>query len=206
MIYLYKKFPREDILSIIKSEYPNHGMKRFSGFDGDVTEITHALTAQDLFGNDQLIFLSDIDRDIWNVIIDTFSSISDSTIVIWSEESFPVAFLKSMPKHSLQEYTEKKVSEKLNPFAIANQLSSGSSSGLWTTYQELLAEGQAPEALFGILWWKLKDIAKKKTTITPEFKKTLKTFLTSYSQARETGGELETGLEEVLLKLSRKDI
>lgn len=206
MIYLYKKFPREDILSIIKSEYPHHDMIRFNRFDGDTTEITHALTAQNLFGNDQLIFLSDIDRDLWNRIIDTLSSISESTTVVWSEDSFPVVFLKSMPNHQLQEYTEKKVFEKLNPFAITNQLSSGSSSGLWTTYQELLAENQAPEALFGILWWKLKDIAKKKPAITPEFKRTLKTFLTTYSQARETGGELETGLEEILLKLSRKDL
>jgi hypothetical protein len=206
MIYLYKKFPREDILSIIQSEFPNRDMVRFSGFEGDATEITHALTAQNLFGNDQLIFLSDIDRELWNDIINTLPSISEPTVVIWLEDSFPVAFLKSMPKHQLQEYTEKKTSEKSNPFAIANQLSSGSSSGLWMTYQELLAEGQAPEAIFGILWWKLKDIAKKKPTITPEFKKTLKTFLTTYSQARETGGELETGLEEVLLKLSRKDL
>jgi hypothetical protein len=70
----------------------------------------------------------------------------------------------------------------------------------------MTSENQAPEAIFGILWWKLKDLARKKQTINSEFKKTLKNFLSTYSSARETGGELETGLEELLLKLTKKDL
>lgn len=206
MIFLFKKFPREEVLSIISSQYPKHELVRFSDDYADPTEIIHALNSGNLFGTDQIIFLSDINRDFWNTIIDSFRYKPESTIVFWLEDSFPVAFLKNMPTYEMKEYQEKKSVEKSNPFAIANQLSSGSSSGLWTTYRSLLSENQAPEAIFGILWWKLKDLAKKKQTINPEFKKTLKNFLSTYSSARETGGELETGLEELLLKLTKKDL
>ena len=206
MIFLYKKFPRLEIIKKIQTDFPNHDLLRFSDFSGDVTEIAHALAADNLFGNSQVVFLSDIDRNLWDQVIAMLPQKAESTIVIWLEESFPVAFLKSMPEHQLQEYVEKKSSEKTNPFTIANHLPNGNAKDLWTTYQELTAEDQAPEALFGIIWWKLKDIAKRKTVITPEFKKTLKKFLTTYSQARETGGDLETGLEEVLLSISKKNL
>ena len=206
MITLYKKVARDTILADITKNYPDHDVTRFNGFDGDASEIIHALSSSDLFGNAKVVFLSDIDRELWNDIIKALHTITDSTIVIWSEDSFPVAFTKTMPLHDVVEQKEKTESAKSNPFNIANQLSSGSSSSLWTTYRSLIAEGHAPEALFGILWWKLKDIAKKKPSITPAFKQTLKRFLSTYSQARQTGGELETGLEEVLLKLSKNDL
>lgn len=69
MITLFKKVSREKILETITKKYPNHEMIRFNGFNGDVTEITQELVTGNLFGTDRLIFLSDINRDVWPEII-----------------------------------------------------------------------------------------------------------------------------------------
>ncbi len=210
MITLFKKVPREEVLETIAKKYPGYEVVRFGDTAIDVTEITQTLITDDLFGNSQLVFLSDINRDFWSDIISALKNISETKIVFWAEESFPVALTKGMPKHSTIDAKEKKHSsageQKINPFQIANQLPIGNGTTLWTTYQELLLQNQAPEAIFGILWWKLKDIAKGKKMITPAFKTTLKKFMSAYSSARETGGELETGIEKLLLSLSKKDL
>jgi DNA polymerase III delta subunit len=208
MITLYKKIPREKILETIAKKYADYDIVRFSGFSGDVTEIIHALSAEDLFGNKKLVFLSEIDRELWKDIIAALASISDDTIVLWLEDSFPVALTKGMPRHETVE--EKKAPSgggvSSNPFQIANELSTSNAKQLWATYQELVQEGNAPEAIFGIIWWKLKDIAKRKKALSDQFKKTLKQFLNAYSNARTTGGELETGLERELLQLSKEQL
>ncbi len=206
MITLFKKVPRDEIIETISKKFPNHELVRFNGFSGDVTEIKMAIESQSLFGGSRIVFLSDIDRELWSEIIKTFHYIPETTEIFWLEDSFPVALVKGIPEHKIIESKEKKITEKSNPFQIANQLASPKQTQLWSTYQQLLNEGHEPELLFGILWWKLKDIAKKKTVITPTFKKTLQSFLLTYSKARGSNGDLETGLEELLLQLSSKDL
>lgn len=212
MITLFKKVPRDKIFETIKNKYPNHEMVRFNGFDGDVTELTQELVTDSLFGTERLVFLSDIDRELWPDIINALKTVSENTIVFWAEDSFPVALTKGMPKHETVDSPagdKEKISSaasKSNPFQIANQLPFGDGVKTWSVYRSLIDEGQAPEALFGILWWKLKDIAKKKSVITEPFKQTLHKFMQTYSHARETGGDLETGLEKLLLQISKKDL
>lgn len=206
MITLFKKVPRDEIIETISKKFPNHELVRFNGFSGDVTEIKMAIESQSLFGGSRIVFLSDIDRELWSEIIKTFYYIPETTEIFWLEDSFPVALIKGIPEHNIVESKEKKAVEKSKPFEIANELPNIKRERLWATYQKLLNDGHEPELLFGILWWKLKDIAKKKTVITPTFKKTLQSFLLTYSKARGSNGDLETGLEELLLQLSSKDL
>lgn len=206
MITLFKKVPRDEIIEIISKKFPNHELVRFNGFSGDATEIALELESQSLFGGSRIVFLSDIDREIWSNIIKTLHHVPETTEVFWLEDSFPVALTKGMPEHKVVESKEKKADEKSNPFQIANQLSFAKPGQLWATYQELLNDGHEPEVVFGIIWWKLKDIARKKTIITPTFKQTLNKSLSMYSRARSGGTDMETGLEELLLRLSPKDL
>jgi hypothetical protein len=116
-----------------------------------------------------------------------------------------MAYLKKVPKHTVSEYKDKKTITKANPFSIANTLATGNGSAIWVVYQGLINQGFAPEELFGIIWWKLKDIAKKKTTISDSFKKTLHTFMSTYADARATAGDLGTGLEKTLEEAKRRN-
>jgi hypothetical protein len=106
----------------------------------------------------------------------------------------------------LLRHFSKKITTKPNPFSIANALATGDGVVIWKQYRELLSQGFAPEELIGILWWKLKDLAKKKPALSLEFKKTLHNFMNTYRFARESGGDLETGLEKLLLSITKSNI
>lgn len=207
MIFLFKKIPKDNILEKIATEYPYHEVVRFYESIQDISEILFALQRQSLFEKPQLVFLSDISRDFWDILIKNLHLLGDQTVVFWLEDSFPVSFLKQMPPHQfIEERSEKKLEQKTDVFKIALDLAIGNGEQLWVTYQQLLQEGNEPEPIFGILWWKLKDIAKKRKSISPEFKKTLQNFLYTYSQAREKEGDLTTGLERLLLSINKKDL
>lgn len=205
MIYLYKQFPIDEIQKKLSRDFKNHEIVRITDQIIDESIIGHEIESENLFLIPRLVFISNISRDFWDTVINSLSYVPTTTTVIWLEDSFPVAYLKKIPHQELFEYKEKKASQKANPFQIANALATGNGTSVWASYQDLLDQGFAPEELFGILWWKIKDIAKKKTTVSPVFKKTIQNFLSAYANARETGGELETGLEKVLLSLSKKD-
>lgn len=203
MIHLYKQFPIDEVFK--KLSRSDREIVRITDQIIDESIISHTLESENLFFTPKTVFISYINRDFWDTIITSLGNLPKTTDVIWLEDSFPVAYLKKIPHQELFEYKEKKPTAKANPFSIANALATGNGVTIWTNYQDLLSQGFAPEELFGIIWWKLKDIAKKKTTLSPVFKKTLHNFLASYAVARETGGELETGLEKVLISLSKKD-
>lgn len=206
MIYLYKQFPIDEVQKIISRDFNNHEIVRITDQIIDESIIKHSLESENLFLTPRLIFISAIHRDFWDTIIESLSYLPVTTTVIWLEDSFPVIYLKKIPKHTISEHKEKKAAVKVNPFSIANTLATGNGSALWVVYQDLINQGFAPEELFGIIWWKLKDIAKKKTTISDSFKKTLYTFMSTYATARETAGDLETGLEKILLSTTKKDL
>ncbi len=207
MITLFKQTSRADALEYIRTKYPDHEIVYIEDTIDDSSRIVGEISAVDLFGRPRAIFINNAPRDDWDSVIDALEYIPSTTTVFWSEDSFPVAYTKKIPKHTVVEGQKKTPSEnKSNPFQIANQLSSPITKDIWKTYRILIDEGNAPEALFGIVWWKLKDIAKRNKKLSLEFKKTLHTFLNTYSTARETGGDLETGLEQVLLTLTKKDL
>lgn len=208
MILLLKQYTTEKVFQLIEKKYPNYEIIRFFGSQFDVSELLHTIQSENLFGTNQVVFLSDIDRDSWPAIIAGLHQKTKDSIVVWSEDSFPKEFLKKMPDHELLEGKKETAttSEIINPFSIANVLPTGDGKTIWPTYRTLVEKGNAPEAIFGIMWWKLKDLAKKKKEISPAFKKTLRHFLNTYSQARETGGELETGLEKTILQITKKDL
>lgn len=206
MITLYKKVPKDIIFATIAKQYANHELVRFHDSSGDGSEIALAIEGQSLFGGSRLIFLSSLDREIWPVVIASLHHVPDTTTIFWLEDSFPVAFTKQIPEHTIIEGDKEKELITLNPFQLANMLSTGNGAALWATYQQLLQEGHEPEALFGIIWWKLKDMAKKKGLLSPVFKKTLYTFMKTYSAARSEYGDLESGLEQVLLEMNKEKL
>lgn len=206
MIFLFKKTSRNTILEKITNEYSQYEIVRFHETINDISEVIFSLQGQSLFGKPQLVFLSDIPRDFWDILIKNLHSLGDQTVVFWLEDSFPVSFLKQMPPYQISEEKEIEKTSKTNPFVIASSLPNGNGEQLWSIYQQLLQENNEPEAIFGILWWKLKDIAKQKKVLSPDFKQTLKNFMETYSRAREKNGELSVGLEKLLLSITKKDL
>ncbi len=91
MITLFKKVPKETILHKIATTFPNHTLVRFHDYHDDPSVIIHAILGQSLFGESRIIFLSELDRALWDDIIGALSQIGDDTEVYWLEDSFPAA-------------------------------------------------------------------------------------------------------------------
>ena len=193
------------IINKIKKDFPQHEIVRITDSITDPSIIEQEIQAQDLFGNNRVIFLSDILEEFQSSVITGLQHIPTTTVIFWAEDSFPVALIKKIPPHTIWEESEKKI-EKINSFTIANELPFADPKKLWITYQKLLANNIEPEPIFGMLWWKLKDVAKQKKTLSPEFKKTMHRFLEMYIISRQSNGDLETGLEQLLLSLNKKDL
>lgn len=205
MITLCKNIPRIEISEKIKKDFPESDVVYLDDTIKDVSLIIQELQAVSLFENERVIVLSDIPRDFWDEIVVALASIPVTTQIFWREDSFLAAMLKKMPEHQVWESSTKK-ELGVNPFMLANSLATGDGKKIWMDYQILLDQGIPPEELFGILWWKLKDIAKKQSNISPSLQKTFHRFLSTYSSARESGGDLTLELEQLLLSLTKKDL
>ncbi len=204
MITLCKNISHELINEKIKKNFPHHDITRLYDIVSTIDRVQQELLSENIFQIPRVIILARIDADFWNTIIDSLEHLPKTTQVFWVEENFPAAIIKKIPNHVLWE--EKTVKEiKQNPFSIANTLLSGDTKVLWVTYHQLLTEGNDPEVIFGILWWKLKDIIKKKKTVSHELKQTTHRFLETYTNARKYGN-LEMQLEQLLLSINKKDL
>lgn len=204
MITLCKNISHELVNRKIEENFPQHDITRLYDITHDIDRVQQEIFSENIFQTPRVIILARIDKDFWDIIIESLSFLPETTELFWIEENFPVAVTKKISKHVV--WTEKIEKEsKQNPFIIANALQKGDRKELWVTYQQLIAEGNSPEALFGIMWWKLKDIIKRKKTVSVEIKKTTYQFLETYGSARKNGN-LEIQLEQLLLSLNKKDL
>lgn len=204
MITLCKNISHELVNKKIEQDFPDHDIVRLYDIQQESSRIQHELTSENIFQIPKVIILARIHKDFWDVIIESFQFLPDTTKVFWIEETFPVATVRKISNNIIWE--EKVVKqEKQNPFVIANTLATADAKNLWTTYHELLAEGNDPEGIFGILWWKLKDMTKKKKVISEDLKNTFHEFMKVYAESREQGN-LEMNLEQLLLSITKKDL
>jgi DNA polymerase III delta subunit len=88
--------------------------------------------------------------------------LKDSTnIFVFLEDNLTQAFIKKYKKY-LQEifYFEKKEisKSKINAFVVADMFARRDKVGAWTSYLDLIENGEAPEAISGMLFWKIKTM------------------------------------------------
>jgi hypothetical protein len=205
MITLCKNISYTEIKEKIKKDFPGSDIVFLDDTIKDSSYIIQEIQSLSLFGNGRVIILSNIPEYFWNTIISTLSVIPTTTHIFWQEDFFPVAILRKIPDHNIWEKAPEKT-KTIDPFIIANSLPSGDGKMLWKNYQLLIDQGNEPEAIFGILWWKLKDISKKQSSISKNFQKTFHRFLETYANGRNGTLDLGIGLEQLLLSLNKKDL
>jgi hypothetical protein len=74
MIYLYKQFPIDEVQKIISRDFNNHEIVRITDQIIDESIIKHSLESENLFLTPRLIFISGIQRDFWDTVIESLSS------------------------------------------------------------------------------------------------------------------------------------
>lgn len=86
-------------------------------------------------------------------------------------------------------------------FSLAQAFADKKRAEAWVAYQRALMQGAAPEAIHGMLFWKLKQIIQGNTTRSKASVRGLVSQITELPlNARERGVEFEYALERFLLE------
>jgi len=122
------------------------------------------------------------------------------------EEKISAAHEKKLSQYAEKiEKSDRKETEKKkeNVFALANALGSGKRSDVWIEYRKALLSGAAPEALHGMIFWKVKDMLVKGISGSreDEYREMLSMLAEMPHKTRRDGVELEYALERFILSL-----
>src|SRR3989344_1804607 len=208
MMYLYLGTDREKARAKMNAD-----IAKAAGKDAHVLRITDAHTIEDLraalqgggmFGGKRILVLEGVclNDEMREVLLDALPSLSDSADETFIYEEKPLADLrKKLEKYA--ERTEKfdapKKERDNGIFAIANALRSADKKALWVSYMKEIANGSAPEAIHGVLFWGAKDSLMKAGSGNGREKKLVAQLAALPHEARRRGEDLEYALERFVL-------
>ena len=105
---------------------------------------------------------------------------------------------------AVERLPEEKKEEVFNVFSIANAFAARDRKKMWLLLGEALRANVAPEALAGMLHWKVRDLLAKNTPgkfTQTELKTISRELVTLYHEAHKGGGSLDLLLERFVLKV-----
>lgn len=144
--------------------------------------------------------------------VNSFEHISDHLVQLKASENifiFKEGALLKKPKTAAEKYAEKffefmpaEKTAKPNDFVLADALARRDKKTAWVLYREAVERGSAPEALHGMLFWKVKTMLQKKSFgafSESELRAALQKLVTIYHEVRRGRGEMAESVEEFVL-------
>lgn len=131
------------------------------------------------------------------------SLVKSSTIFLLEERIVPMAFIKMIEKEGgivHQFKTHKQEIKNSDIFSVTGVITSISKKDRWLIYRNAL-ENNPPEALIGILYWKLKDLISKPSSKNFYFKGIYRKLMHAHKNAWQNGFPLELAIEKVILQM-----
>lgn len=216
MLYVYygndEKTSRAKLQSVMQSlgkRAPYAHMLRVTDEDEETVSVEEILSSQGLFHPKQVVLFDGVmaNKSIREDIFKNIKEIQKSEHVFFI---YDVKFLAAHEK-KLKTYAEKmekfdKKDEKIKKednFALANAFGSKKRSSTWLEYRKALQRGAAPEALHGMLFWKVKDtiIKGRHSGDGSELRKMAGELAEMTHKTRRDGVELEYALERFILSM-----
>lgn len=137
------------------------------------------------------------------VIENTFLKklMASPTLFLFEEMALPSPLVTLFKKVGAVIHTEgdiKKVPKGADIFGATLALTATDKKSRWMAYRKALANHPI-EAVIGILYWKIRDLATKNPKEKNRYNALYKKMLTAHARAWETGAPLELMIEKVLL-------
>jgi DNA polymerase III delta subunit len=159
-----------------------------------------------LFGDTPIICIeSMIGQGDVSFDIKTLEVLKDSpTTFIFLEDKLlkkdETRYKKYATIESFENKTAKKIAE-FNTFAIADLYGRRDKIGSWVLYREAIEHGVEPEAISGILFWKIKTmiLTKNKTFGITALKNQSRDIVSLYHRAHRGESDFVIGLEQFIL-------
>ncbi len=153
-----------------------------------------AVIAENLLAESDIVFAKEL----------LLSMQESSTAFILLEDKLLAASEKKYSKYAtIERYELKKTAQapKINTFAIADAFGRGDKVGAWILYREAVEAGIEPEAISGILFWKIKSLLLARSPVfSPEsLKKQSSGLVSLYHRAHRGESDFVIGLEQFIL-------
>ena len=207
-----------DLIDSLRKKKPDASFFKFDTESFDNAKMQEYIGGQGLFSNKYIVFLDRLceDKEIKEQFIEKLKEIKESeNIFIILEGKIDKVTAGKIEKRSEKfinsDLTEKEIEEKdnkkeeLNIFEIANALARRNKKEIWMIYRQLIDSGKVPEEIHGVLFWKAKTMLIAGGTHNwekEELQDLLDKLITVYHEARRGNGEIEIGVERVVLHIS----
>jgi DNA polymerase III delta subunit len=161
-----------------------------------------------LFGDKQTIVMDNALNESDVVFDDELLQIlkDSETQFIFNEDAITATELKKYKKYfdkEIKHELEKVVVKKGNPFDIANAFGAKDKIKAWTLYVSIIEGGEAPEAVAGMLFWKIKTLLSgysPKPFTKDELLNASAELVDIYHKAHRGECDMEQALEQFILK------
>jgi len=216
MIYFYygtdidkARRKAHELIDSLQKKKPDASFFKIDSENYSDERVREYVESQGLFSNKYIVFLDRLceKKDIKESFIDILKDISESeNIFIILEGKLDKATATKIEKKSEKflNFTLEDVPEKpvYNAFVLADAFARKDRKNAWMLYRKAIDEGEASEALHGMIFWKVKTLIlsgyggdwKKEELI-----KVMNELVVLYHDARRGKHELETGMEAWLL-------
>ena len=167
--------------------------------------VEHASTAS-LFGGSPVVVLNNIINQgevaLDKVILATLCE-SPTTFIFIEDKFLKKDEAKYKKYATLENFEEKslKKAPEFNTFAIADMYGSRDKIGAWVMYRQAIEKGVEPEAISGIIFWKIKMMIlnNTKTFSSAELKTQSSGIVSLYHRAHRGECDFVIGLEQFIL-------
>jgi len=214
MIYLYHgtdtdkaRSKAHDLISSLQKKKPDASFFKIDSENFSESRLGEYIESQGLFSNKYIVFLDRVSENKENkeILMDRLGEIKESeNIFIILEGKLDKASSTKMEKKSEKFVTfslEEEAKPVFNAFALADAFGKRDKKQAWFLYRKSIDKGEAPEALHGMIFWKVKTMLLSGFGgwSDIELKKTLYDLIVMYHDSRRGKHELETELERYIL-------
>jgi len=216
MIYFYYgtdiEKARQKSLELIQSllkRKPDASLFKIDSEHFDVNIIKEYIEGQGLFSEKYIVFFDKIceKKETKEIFLDLIKEISESkNIFVIFEGKLDKVTSNKIEKKSEKfinfQLLEKEKKSEYNAFALADAFANKNKKESWILYRKAIDAGEAPEALHGMIFWKVKSmILESRNSLwkKEELNSVLKELIDIYHESRRGESELETRLESFIL-------
>ena len=218
MIYFYygtdidkARRKAHELIDSLQKKKPDASFFKIDSESFSAERVSEYIESQGLFSNKYIVFLDRLceKKEIKESFLDLLKEISESeNIFIVLEGKLDKATATKIEKKSEKflNFTLEEVPEKpvYNAFALADAFARRDRKNAWMLYRKSIDAGEAPEALHGMIFWKVKTLILSGyggDWRKDELIRVMNELVVLYHDARRGKHELETGIEAWLLSI-----
>ncbi len=197
----------QELIESLRKKKPDASFFKIDSENFNVSTLQEYIGGQGLFANKYIVYLDRLceKKDVKEEFVDKIKEIAESeNVFIVLEGKIDKATATKIEKKAekTQDFElPEKNKEFYNAFALADAFAQRNKKEAWMLYRKAIDKGEAPEALHGMLFWKIKSLILSNPSHKSELLALADKLITIYHDSRRGEHELETRLEAFILEL-----